>query len=87
MRPLILSLKSATSALILSAESPFDAGMLYDKCSNEWLVTHYITYAEDASDEVASFFQVMTMSTTRRLPAKKCQRSGRHMYAIWSFSP
>ncbi len=49
---------------------PFDAGMLYDKCSNEWLVTHYITYAEDASDEVASFFQVMTMSTTRRLPAK-----------------
>ncbi len=49
---------------------PFDAGMFYDECSNARLVTDHIIYAEDASDEVASFFQEMTMITTRRLPAK-----------------
>ena len=49
---------------------PFDAGMFYDECSNARLVTDHIIYAEDASDEVASFFQEMTMITTRRLPAR-----------------
>ena len=48
---------------------PFDAGMFYDECSNARLVTDHIIYADDASDEVASFFQDMTIITTCLLPA------------------
>ena len=51
-------------------EVPFDAGTFYDQYLKAWLVTNYMIYAEDTSDEVATFFQAMTMSTTRRLPAK-----------------
>ncbi len=51
-------------------DTRFDAGTFYAWDSGVRLTLDCMIYAEDTSEDVASFFQTMTMSTTRRLPAK-----------------
>lgn len=51
-------------------ETPLNAGMyMFNMCVvGVWHIT--TIYAEHTSDEVATFYQKVSISTTRRLPAK-----------------
>lgn len=57
---------------------PFDAGMSMFELGVS--CTYYVTYAEQTSDEVANFFQKMSMTTTRRLPAKNVPDGGGRLH-------